>query len=436
MTRKPASIVPLVDVSGSMGTDNFMGAAKVACDSFMHFFQTGDLFAILSFESRIHNVFPSNGQLVAFTSQQVLTDASNAIAALQAFGFSTNMGDAILRANALLKPRPAPTGAVLLSDGHANDGPNPVDSADPAVRTYTVGLGPGTDTTALVRIAEKTGATFLYTPTPRNLNSIYFDIIGKANVAQLVSNAVRQENEFRLNVPLQANLPEATIGVAWPEPNIGYGTGPNEISVTILDPESEPYQGPTIYLKRGYVMFPLTAPMAGDWVVKVKYQGTTPPAITAAAVDPMQFGQLLLRAPRRVNAGSPIVLNAEMQADGTALRSLSASATAEVPRYTIGEAIDRTRDRLRGVELNPEDARDDDSDLTRFCKLHADTYQTDDVFPYDQVEASARAADKGQHELEIPTSKAGLYTINVVALAEHPDGGRFQRTQLVTVEVV
>jgi hypothetical protein len=435
MARKPASIVPLIDISGSMSTDNFIGSAKVACDSFIHFFQTGDLFAILSFESIVRNVYPSNGQLVAFTNQQILTDASNAIAALQPLG-STNMGQAILNGNALLRPRPAPTGLVLLSDGQPNVGPNALDSADAAIRCYTVGLGPGTDTAVMSAIATKTSATFLYTPTPKGLNSIYFDIIGKADVAQLVSNTVRQQSEFRINVPLQANLPDATIGVAWPDINIGYGNGTNDISVTILDPESEPYSGPTVYLKRGYVMFPINAPMPGDWVVKVKYHGTTPPAITAAAVDPTQFGKLVLRAPQSVKAGQPIIINAEMQADGTPVRSLSASATAEVPRLTLGEAIDAVRGELNSVDVTPEENGGRDPELERFLRLHGDRYATDDIFPHDTVEASVRAADKGQQELQIPTGKAGLYTVNVVSIGEHPDGGRFQRTQLVTVEVV
>jgi hypothetical protein len=437
MSRKPASIVSLIDVSGSMRNDNFIGGAKVACDAFIHFFQRGDLFAILSFETTVHNVYPANGQLIAFTSQQVLTDASNAITALQPLGV-TNMGDAILRGVSLLKPQAAPTGIVLLSDGMPNTGPDPVQSCDPNIRTYTVGLGPGTDTTVMRQIAEKTSATFLFTPTPKGLNSIYFDIIGKADVATLVSNAVRQEKEFRITVPLQAGLPDATIGVAWPETSIEIGPGANQIQVTILDPESEPYRGPFVYLRRGYVMFPIDRPQAGDWVVKVKYNGDQPPAITAAAIDPTQTSRMLVRAPATVRAGAPIVINTELQHEATAVRSLSGEATAEVPLFSIGEAIDANRDALRSMAQRDgeEDYGSENPDLVRFRKLHGTRLAEEDLFPYRTVAATVRSADKGQQELQIPTEKPGLYTVNVVSAGEHPDGGRFQRTQLVTVEVI
>jgi hypothetical protein len=437
MARKPASIVPLIDVSGSMADDNFIGGARVAADAFIHFFQSGDLFAIFAFNQSVRTVYPANGQLIAFTSQQVLTDASNAIFRLQPGG-QTNMGDAILRGVSLLKPQAAPTGIVLLSDGKPNVGPNAVDSCDANIRTYTVGLGPGTDPTVMRQIAEKTSATFLFTATPKGLNSIYFDIIGKADVAQLVSNAVRQEKEFRITVPLQAGLPDATIGVAWPETSIEIGTGPNQIQVTILDPESQPYKGPFVYLRRGYVIFPIDKPEAGDWVVKVKYQGDHPPAITAAAVDPTQSSRMLLRAPDRVPAGAPIVIHAELQHEGTPVRSLSGEASAEVPLFSIGEVIDANRDALRSMAKRDgeEDDSEESPDLVRFRKLHGTRLATEDIFPHRTVAASVRAADKGQQEVRIPTEKPGLYTVNVVCAGEHPNGGRFQRTELVTVEVI
>jgi hypothetical protein len=349
----------------------------------------------------------------------------------------TNMGTAILTAVALLKPQPAPTAIVMLTDGKNNQKPDPVKSADAKIRTYPVGIGLGTDPTILQQIATKTGAYYYRDATAKTLISIYFDIIGKAGIGQLVSNVVRENKEIRLIVPLQAGLPGATIGVAWPEPWIGYGLGDNQIQVTVLDPWSEPYQGSPVYLERGYVMFPIESPEQGDWTVEVKYNGDTPPAITAAAVDPTQTSRMLLNAPPTVRAGTPIVIDAQLLHENTAVKSLQASATAAVPVLSIGEAIDANRDALRSIDLSAEADIDsgEDPDLARFRLLHGARLATEDIFPHHTVTASVRAAGKG-HELEIPTNKPGCYTVNVVSAGEHPNGGRFQRTSLVTVEVV
>ncbi|HEX2122047.1 MAG TPA: vWA domain-containing protein, partial [Thermoanaerobaculia bacterium] len=125
MTRVPAKIVPLLDVSDSMQFYQYLTPAKVALDTFVNMFQLGDMFCILSFSDSVYNVYPSTTTLATYSSPSVLQAASTAIQAVKSVRM-TNIGDAIVAAKNVLQPQPEPRGIVLLSDGEWNRGPDPM----------------------------------------------------------------------------------------------------------------------------------------------------------------------------------------------------------------------------------------------------------------------------------------------------------------------
>lgn len=426
-----------------MADDNFMPAARVAADTFVHMLNKGDQFAVFAFSDNVSNVYPANGALATYDRPEVLAACSDAIAKLRPLDM-TNMKDALARAVGLLRsPAEEPRGIVLLSDGKPNvpADPNAVLTVlDDKIRTYAVGLGPGTDQALLDKIAVRTNAASYTAPTVRNLNSIYFDIIQKAKLGSVPTNKIdvlsSATRPALTTVQLSANLSHAALGVAWPEQFIPMGTQPSEIDISIYQPNMERYTGTPMYMRRGYAVYALEQPMAGAWTIRLRYGGAAEAQITSCGVDPDLKTVLRLEHDHVFAAGKPIVMHARLEHDGVVLATREREATADLPVRSVGEAISMYRPLLEQIALDEESRGAIDLDLARIAALHARKLaEGENILPRLVQRATVRVTGRGDHEIEVPAEKPGDYLIHVVLAGDHPNGGVAQRTAIGSVRV-
>jgi VWFA-related protein len=169
--RQPASIVLLVDVSGSMYGDPIV-EARAAVREFIAQVEPDDRIALMSFSTGVT-------LLQDFTSDRSLLDA--AVGGIEAFG-DTALFDAVNAAVDLSNRAPAGGKLiVVLSDGVATEGlQNRGASLSVAEQAGTsviaVGLGPSVDVDYLRELTSKTGGRFVQASSAQQLSSTYSEI--------------------------------------------------------------------------------------------------------------------------------------------------------------------------------------------------------------------------------------------------------------------
>ena len=201
--RERATIVLVVDVSGSMGANDMfpsrLSAAKRASKGFVDTLPADFRVGLVSFST------------TAALEQPVTEDHAAVRAAIDKLnlGGGTAIGDGIDVALASLptdpaaagppppplpgQPPPPPPGIILLlTDGENNAGIDPQEAAQKALRAnvpvFTVGMGgrglfglggrqnSGVDETLLREIAAETGGQYYFAPSGGDLSRIYSDL--------------------------------------------------------------------------------------------------------------------------------------------------------------------------------------------------------------------------------------------------------------------
>jgi len=184
--RQPASVVLVVDVSGSMGGEPIT-QAKAAMQDFVRGLDPGDRVAIVTFGTR---VTPWQD----FTTDRVVLNQS--ISRITTAG-ETALYEGVLEG--LQKIGESPPGrrmVVLLSDGAASSSlskrASTIEAATAAgVNVFTLGFGRDIDRAYLTELAAASGGSFFQTNSSTGLRQAYADI----------ANAIRSQYTVVLAVP-------------------------------------------------------------------------------------------------------------------------------------------------------------------------------------------------------------------------------------------
>jgi VWFA-related protein len=176
--RLPLAIAVVIDVSGSMEGEP-LAAAKQAANEFVQNLAPEDTASILSFSTEVQQVTPFTADKAVLTS---------AIDGLQAAG-DTSLFDATQAAIVAVGQTPAPRKAVvLLSDGIDTTSTATAEQSlavarDAAIPVYSIGFGPGPDTTYLQALAQETNGAYraadvdsvsaVYAELSEKLNNVY-----------------------------------------------------------------------------------------------------------------------------------------------------------------------------------------------------------------------------------------------------------------------
>lgn len=178
VTKGPGQITTLlvIDVSGSMATDNKLQSAKTAADAYVDQMRPGDQAGVEEFDTHFKVV-----QAITADHQTL----KSAIDSLQS-GSDTAMFDALTNGVQLLANVSGRKAIIVLTDGMDNRSKGNEDAVIKAIgpsglTISTIGLGDrqatgslaGIDEAALKSLAQKAGGVYSYEPDPSQLASLF-----------------------------------------------------------------------------------------------------------------------------------------------------------------------------------------------------------------------------------------------------------------------
>ena len=174
--RKPTDFVVVLDRSGSMSADNRLPYAKSAIRELIDRLQEGDRMGLITFDSVVEVRIPLASVNDGFKS------SSRQVVDSIVVGGSTNIGEALSQASALLPP--AETGRVrkvmLLSDGEANVGivqPEALGNlahslTEKSAVVSTIGIGLGFNERTMSLMADRGMGNYAYLESLEKLGTI------------------------------------------------------------------------------------------------------------------------------------------------------------------------------------------------------------------------------------------------------------------------
>ena len=288
LPKAPNDEVIVLDRSGSMTTNNKIGAAQNAASAFIDFLSDGDWAGVTSFATTastdysLHEVTPGS---------TVRADAIDAINGLAATG-STALGQGMQQGFSLL------TGAghlandwslVLLSDGWENVPPYWATVAPGIEKSviHTVALGSDADTILLQKIAAANYGSYFYVdvnpplapdfdslaPTvalsvpnqlPNRLADAYLSIGELDRGWQRLFQQVLTSNTEYLWVDVPKGTPEVIFGLNWSDP------AGQAVILDLLDPDGFSVKPDAVHTRQTHTHWLVRDPKAGQWKVFVR----------------------------------------------------------------------------------------------------------------------------------------------------------------------
>ncbi len=195
--KEPATIVLVLDQSGSMLEDDRISALKRAVGTFLTAMPAGSEVAVIAFSSQVRLICP-------FTTDR--TRVAAAVSELEAVG-STRYYDAVAAALALLAEKSGRRAVLAMTDGKDTESRTAnLDSVINAARrlnlpVHTLGLGNEIDEAglALRRLAAETRGQHYTAADARGLGRIYEEI------------ARRLGSAYRLTYSTDRHIPDGTL---------------------------------------------------------------------------------------------------------------------------------------------------------------------------------------------------------------------------------
>ncbi len=195
--KEPLSIALVIDRSGSMAGEK-LARAKESVIRFLSLMEKGDRAALFAFSDRVTELVPLTDNVESLKTS---------VSAIEADGH-TALYDAISQGVDSLKAEPGRKAVIVLTDGIANRGVIDIAQAITAgfksyVSVYTIGIGEDVRTDRLERIAEETGGTYFFTPSPDRLVSIYETISHRIKNEYAITYGTDRRKEFLRTVSLE-----------------------------------------------------------------------------------------------------------------------------------------------------------------------------------------------------------------------------------------
>lgn len=195
--REPLSLSLVLDKSGSMTGDK-IARAKESVLRFISLMEPGDRASLFAFSDDVAEIESLTGNI---------EELKKATLAIQPGGH-TALYDAIVRGVDSVKGSSGRRAAIVLSDGIANRGVMNIDQAIETagkgyVSVYVIGLGEDVRTARLERIAQETGGTYFFTPSPEGLAAIYETISRRIKNEYVFTYETGQRGEYLRKVSLE-----------------------------------------------------------------------------------------------------------------------------------------------------------------------------------------------------------------------------------------
>lgn len=289
----PASIVTVIDRSGSMISSGYVDVTRTSARAFTDRFRVDDAIGVISFGSSAQREYPAAGNVVTVTGDTERNLARTAIDNIT-FGGMTHMGPAITLGASMLAASAGSKGMALFSDGYDNGSPSALTAVaglPSGLPIYTCAMGPLSDQDLMEDIATTTGGRYYFMPTIDDLFEIHNYISGSLTGDSLVANDSAFASSSRVEAWIDSTCRRVTFCVAWSDPTLTFrnreprGTG--DIDIRLRAPNGKLVHRNAAYVHRtvgnGYVVFRVDEPAAGRWFMEVATARTTHTRYTAGA---------------------------------------------------------------------------------------------------------------------------------------------------------
>lgn len=365
----PVSVVPVIDRSGSMVGFGYVDNTRTSSKEFVDLMGIDDKVGVVSFGDSGTVEFPAGGPpaLQTITGQPVREAAKTEIDDV-GFGGCTFMGDGIIKARDLLAPAVGSRAMVLLSDGYDNKGCQQNNAARPsamdAVATlpanlpvYTCAMGPASDQALLEQIATATSGRYYFMPTIDDLFEIYNYIRGQVTGTGIIVNESAMASSSRVAAFVDALATEVTFSVAWADTKLRFVPGDpkkaNEVSVRLRTPRGRLLHPDASDVRRiegkGYVIFKLQEPLAGQWFVEVSTAGNTHVRYTVGGFVRSRL-RLLATIPRRqLVTGMALDITTQIFDGREPIQGFKADLRVAAPSLSIAGLLDKHKNTLKNI---------------------------------------------------------------------------------------
>ncbi len=209
--RLPASIVVVVDVSGSMQDEDKIGAVRHALARFVETLDPADRLAIVTFSDDAHLALQPSS---VASSRSTILGAIGGLAAYGGTNLGAGLGTALSVAASMREGGVARV--VLLSDGVATVGETSFDALaslgtaahDAGIAVSTIGMGDQIDFALLEAVANRAGGAFHYLDRPSEVERVFATEL--ASLTQLAARDAHVRVELPEGVSLARSYDERT----------------------------------------------------------------------------------------------------------------------------------------------------------------------------------------------------------------------------------
>lgn len=440
------SVIPIIDTSASMLYSGYVETTVIDSKAFISKLLPKDLFAIARFDITGKIVYPVSGLKEVDQNLTALKEARGVIAQLTFNGPNTNITAGIEAAHSLLAQAPEKRAAVLLSDGLHNLGPSPLTLLPTGYPIFTCAMGPESDQDLLKKIADKTGGSYYYMPTPVHLMQILNNIRGKAPNTFVSRNDRYQINakDFELvPVQIQANNHQVQFSVVWSSSKYQYASQPGlyKLRITLVDPDGNVLDDKPFVAEPGFAIFSLKKPKAGEWQVQIEYGGPANPLnVTVGGFEYTVMGvpapDLKVKVPEVIRPGEELPVQVSAFEGEQAVTDVALRVAVIRPEWSVESALEKFADQLGRIRELPPDLSNLPEEHARLFALHRMSLPAEDILPTVRSPVPAVQQAPGKFLADFrETHYAGSYNVEIHASGVSPTRGRFERTRIVSVLV-
>jgi len=441
------AVVPTIEASAVMQNSGFVTAVTIGGEAFINDLIPNDALAVVSFNAQGSVVYPGNNALVVV--DQTLSQLTAANAAVQALTYtntSVNICAGLQTAYGLLSSPPANSvpGVLLISSGQQTAGGTDPLKLATYKPTWVCAPGPTANIALLNQIAALSNGKYYYMPTADDMQTILNQIRGQFPNWQTVVNQFKSVDPlgFWLQpVTLASGLAEAQFSVVWENASFtqtnSSNPGPNQVSVTLVQPPGITLPAAPTLSGGGYCVFNIANPASGpgQWYVQVMYPGTVNPLPMTIGVfarpKASQSPRLQLRPAAPPKAGTPVQVDATLEGASEPIEITAATAEIVAPRMALERVLRIYADAMKEV------ACEQDAPLPRLLALRQHLLPKGDILGHERRMVPLAMANTGRHTLTA-TAAATAGSLNCKVHVQGRvgrSGTAFEQTELLSLHI-
>ncbi len=415
----PVSVVPVLDRSSSMVSSGYADATRIASKQFIDSMSINDELAAVSFGDDGQVEYPAgpSPNLQTITGDPIKNAAGTAVDNIT-FDGCTYMGDGIVKARDLLSGASGTPAIILFSDGKDNKGCAQSDGSRPSALAaaamlpgstplYTCAMDPASDQMLLQQMADSIGGRYYFMPTVDDLFEVYNYIRGQVTGTGIIVNESALASQSRVSAFVDASTEEVTFSVTWVDESLRYmprePRRDRDISIRLRDPSGKLLSQNSAYVQRiegkGYVLFKIQEPRAGRWYIEVETKRTQHTRYTVGGFVKSDIRIALPQLKQRIALNTSPKIPTQVFDRQRLITGVSTRIQIFSPRFTTPNLIDRYRQQLDQIQIDPKLSNDIDPTLLKLNVLRDQLRASNGIDIFAPQVRTVQAREIGTNEL-------------------------------------